>query len=289
MAKLGFNFEPSIPDLIEDRHAYFAEYRVALEDAKAAIAGEADVESDVEEDDGEMDVVILEPTLSIEPNDLPASAKAVFLAATALGWEPRAWRSRTLHKATLYKSMSESHSTGDVRYPAKEARNYFLTGKHAGGRLGFTAKWTGVDSAKMKQDWEDRAFMSSQWWAKYPKDPAGVKTGGFTDAIVYDPYGLPVEMRGDYSPSKHQRETQGEAKAALTAQGRDYDYNDGEEAVLFSKFVSNATELSGWIDQWLTMLAPTHKKLSKKVAEKAPVVPVDQGVALIEQGEWSSE
>lgn len=264
MAKLGFNFTPSTPDLIEDRSAYFAEYRIQLEAAKALVAGEVDED----EDDVETAVIVTEESQAIDAAELPTSARAIFAAADALGWRPRAWRTRTLHEATLYKSMTEAHNAGDVRWPAKEKRNYFLTGKLPAGRLGFTATWTGVDD---------------------PKKPAGQKTGSFLCATVFDPYGIPVELQASYAPSKYQNDTFGETKAERTAGSRAYEYNDGEEVDQLSRFMGSATEFSAWLDEWLTMLAPTHKKLSKKTKEKAPAVPIDQGIALIGNGEWSSE
>ena len=285
LSKLGFNFQASSPDLIEDRSAYFAEYRVALEAAKDALS-DGDIAAD--DDDDVSAVTVTEGSQPIAVDALPASAKAIFAAATALGWVPRAWRTRTLHQATIFKSTTEDHNAGDIRFPAKSRRNYFLTGKLPAGRLGFTALWSGIDDLKMQQAWDDRPFMSALWLKAVPKDPAEQKTGGFLTATIFDPYGISVELKSDYQPSKYQSDTFGKIKANYTSEHRSYDYNDGAEVDQFSKFVGNATEFTAWLDEWLTMLAPEHKKLSKALKVKEPARPVDLGLDLLTNGSWES-
>ena len=227
MGGLGFNMHPSRPDLIEDRRAYFAEYG---EQRAAAIAERADETVDPEgapADDDEARVTVTGLSVAVSLAELPAGAKAAMVAATANGWETQAWRSRTHVEATLFKSTTESHNAGDVRFAAKEYRNYFLTARApAAGRLGFTATWIGEDIT-------DKGDAQ--------------KTGGFAGATLYDPAGIETEMYFDYKETRAAVLALGAPLAKKRADMLDWTYNDQGKAMLTPTFTSASKPLLAWI------------------------------------------
>jgi hypothetical protein len=227
MASLGFNMTPSRADLIEDRHAYFAEYGAQRAAAVAERDGETvDPDDDPTEGDDEDWVIVTEPSVAVSLSEVPAGAKAAMLAAAKNGWEALAWRTRTHVEATRFKSTTETHNAGDIRFRAKDVRNYYVTAKAAGSRLGFTASWSGEDLAG-KGDAQ--------------------KTGGFSGATLYDPAGLEVELYFDYKETRASVLALGEAMAKKHADLQDWTYNDAKKTLTSTLFTNKSANLAGWI------------------------------------------
>jgi hypothetical protein len=296
MASLEWNMQPSRPGLLsEDPQAYWAEFRAQLDAAIFAKYGTSRAiigpEENTTDDGGEVRVTVTEPSVAVSLAELPAGPKAVLLAVLSLGWEAKAWRSRTYSEPTLFKSTSETHNAGDVRFPAKERRVYFVTAKSPKARLGFTATWSGIDDSKKVIARRSRGYSSAMWLSKADeKMLVDEKNASFVDAKIYDPVGVPVEMRAEYKPSRYMIDTFGESDAKRAAGMRDYDYNDGTDNFVSSKFMRTTAEFNQWLDDWLDTLQSDHKRLSRAPAVKAAPPPkqiVDAGMALLDATEWS--
>lgn len=263
MAGLGFNFHPSSPDLIGDVEAYFAEYSIQRDAAIALRDGDVDV--DLEGDEDEALIVITEPAAPVPPSELPSGAKAVFLAAVALGWQPTTWRFLSHVEPVLFKETTEEHNAGTIRFPAHDFRNYVVVAKDPAGRLGFDAAWRG-EGPKL--------------------------TGAFIEAKVRDPLGLFVENYFEYKVKTWQILLLGKRNATERAARMNYEYNDGSQHVENTVVMKQTTPFLAWIDEWLGMKAPDHKTLSKKAKATVAFVnedDLDGGLAAAELGEWSAE
>ena len=100
------------------------------------------------------------------------------------------------------------------------------------------------------------------------------KSASFIDAIVIDPLGIPTELYGDYSKSP----------AELAARCDEL-YNDGMSFLDRRHLMSTSAEFVAWLDDWAELAGiDVTRKAPRKTKEKI----VDQGIGLIEAGEWSA-
>ncbi|MET4703093.1 hypothetical protein [Frigoribacterium sp. UYMn621] len=247
MASLGFNMTPSRADLIEDRRAYFAEYGAQRAAAVAERDGETD---DAAEGDDEDQAIVTEPSIAVSLAELPTGAKAAMLAAAKNGWETQAWRTQTHVEPTFFKSTTESHNAGDIRFRAKDVRNYYVTAKAPASRLGFTASWSGENDPKRPLARLSRPYASALWLSK--KDLALLtdkpeQNGSLIGATMLDPEGIEVELYFDYKETRASVLALGPALAKKRADKLDWAYNDKSRVRMTSLFTNKSTVLVDWI------------------------------------------
>ncbi len=191
---------------------------------------------------------------------LPLGPRSVLAAAVALGWRTGAWVSRTETSPILFAAASgrgdkSSHSAGDVRFGKKITSHTLVEARAAGeARLGFAARWATV----------------------------GTKTA-FESAVIYDPVGLPTENIADYSVSEYLVKLHGPDKAEQIAWRRSAAYNDGSLRLEHSALLNSTTPFFAWVDEWLGLIAPAHKTLSRKTKETTKPGPLG-----LESNEWSN-
>lgn len=191
---------------------------------------------------------------------LSSASTPVHAAAVAMGWETRASRSSTHHTATLFVDASDDHEAGAVRYPAEDREHIWIEARYPTERLGFAAHWT---TRKGKT--------------------------AFTDAMIYDPYGMPVQNWADYEPSSNElKQEKDEPAAAYEARVRrirdhaarqSYEYNDGSSRTEHTLLITAVKEFTVWLDDWLQAMAPDflaarEAKKKKKIA--APAEPISE-------------
>ena len=239
MSSLNLSFRPSASGL--SWRDYFAEYRIAVDSALALRGGSENVEL---EDGVSESFTVTHQAAEIAATDLGSSAKGVWVAAAALGWEPRAWRSSTHHEPVLYTSSSKEYDTkqyqaGDQRFPAFDVRHFTLFAKDPQTNLGFQARWLAKLNPKTTK------------WAT-----------SFVNVTVYDPVGIPVECRADYTPTADTMKKQGKAYSVAVGERRDAEYNDGVYRIEHIHQFRTAREFTLWVDDWLARIAPGHKPLT---------------------------
>lgn len=185
---------------------------------------------------------------------LPLGPRSVVAAARALGWETRAFGSAVTFPPVKYLAASDGHEAGDVRFPVKEIEHTVIQAKAAGARLGFKATWA----------------------------TTGSKTS-FESALVYDPLGIFVEEIADYSANEYMVKLHGADEAEQIAWTRGATYNQGTLRRGFTVLYQAITPFFEWLNEWLEMQTPTHKKLGRKVKETTKPEPLALG-----DTEWSA-
>lgn len=225
----------------------------------------------VVEEERERAITVLEPNHRIDLVDLGTSPKRIFKAATALGWDVRAWCSITRVAPVLFvhgstQDAKNPHAAGDVRYEGFDARNYAIEAKHPQGSLGFRAHWQGTS--------KDKSPTSA----------------GFLYALVRDPVGVPVENWADYSPTalKQAKDEpysafQGRVRQAEeVAARRDRRYNDASSRLEKIHRFTQAGPFDLWLDDWLEMAG------LELISRKKPATKAEKNqIALTEGGEWN--
>jgi hypothetical protein len=186
---------------------------------------------------------------------LPIGPRTVRAAALALGWETRVWGSAVTLPAVGYLTASDGHQAGDIRFPAKPVEHTTIHARAGEVRLGFSAVWATI---------------------------AG-KTA-FESAVIYDPLGVFVEEIADYSVNEYMLKLHGADKAEQIAWTRSATYNTGTLRRELKRMYETTTPFFFWLDEWLDLKAPTHKRLSRKIKETTPVEAFGLGST-----EWSSK
>lgn len=95
--------------------------------------------------------------------------------------------------------------------------------------------------------------------------------GSFGDAIVRDPLGVPVELYGDYSKGPRAAECDV--------------YNDGVSYLAKTVTFFSAADFDNWVGDWMEMKG---LEVKRPAPRKKKEEPMDQGISLIETGEWSA-
>lgn len=155
---------------------------------------------------------------------LTASPKRILKRAEALGWTVQTCGAVTHHEAVLMVADGKELRRGDVKTPEHDRTHVWMRARHPGGPLGFLATWT---------------------------------DGKFVDALVLDPYGIPVENRANYLLSAAAAK-ENPTLAALRAEA-DALYNDGSTRLEKRHLFSTATDFTNWLDEWTRVLGPTLK------------------------------
>lgn len=99
---------------------------------------------------------------------------------------------------------------------------------------------------------------------------AAWKANSFSDATVRDPLGIPVELYGDYSKGPRPEECDL--------------HNDGVSYLAKMATYSSAAEFEDWLSDWQEIAGIEVKRPAPR---KKKEVAVDQGIGLVDIGEWS--
>lgn len=109
--------------------------------------------------------------------------------------------------------------------------------------------------------------------------PSGGVSYKFMDAKIIDPVGIIKNLEFDYSVNKSEAKAYGYTAEEAKKRGDrlNREYNDGAQWRLPTAWLETATELYGWIDEWLDLLKIEHKRLSPKPRAQKSLIP---------DGEW---
>lgn len=96
--------------------------------------------------------------------------------------------------------------------------------------------------------------------------PTGRASAKFTGAKVHDPIGIVRNLEFDYSINKPNAKRLGlvDAEARRIGDKRNAEYNDGGQHRFIVADMATASEMWGWIDEWLDVLKIEHKRASSK-------------------------
>ena len=96
--------------------------------------------------------------------------------------------------------------------------------------------------------------------------PTGKVSAKFAGAKVHDPIGIVRNLEFDYSINKPnaKRLMLSETEAKLRGDARNREYNDGGQHRFIVADMATASEMWGWIDEWLDVLKIEHKRASSK-------------------------
>ena len=222
---------------------------------------------EVEDEEVEAPAVVTATVDNADPATLPASARTLLKKVALLKWNVAQQRTTEVHtaavtfKANGVKPKADGTLTlkGDPKSPAKDVRHTFLAVADPSGKVGFRVAWEGTK---------------------------------FNGAIVKDPFGIPVELFTDYTPSAATKKQLGEVRATELAEHSDAAYNDGTMVLSHKKLMPTATEFGEWVDLWLKM---TGHEVKAKAPRKVKVVPVAADVlaaddaALMAGADWVAE
>jgi len=173
--------------------------------------------------------------------DLPLSPKKVFVAATKMGWDVRAWLSTGEFAPVLYKSTSKAsdkkkHSIGEELYEGFLAGLYVVEARDPETRaVGFQATFLG------------KTYFSGK-----------AKVGGsFEAARVADPVGIPHLLSATYKAipvTKAKFETERSFNDRVMASSdmakRQLGYNDGTYFYSTTHLFTTSGEFDAWLAEW---------------------------------------
>lgn len=96
--------------------------------------------------------------------------------------------------------------------------------------------------------------------------PTGKVSAKFAGAKVHDPIGIVRNLEFDYSINKPNAKRLGliETEARRIGDERNARYNDGGQHRFIVADMATASEMWGWIDEWLDVLKIEHKRASSK-------------------------
>jgi hypothetical protein len=224
-------FPSEAPEGFADWRAFF---RTAKESVRAAEEDELDDSTPQVRARREGDVA-----------DLVRGPKKVAQTALSLGWPVKVEVIEVYVPPVLFKSTTDDHRRGDVRYEEKRLTWWTLTALAPGLPLGFHAAYLETETAK-----GGRGFT-------------------FDAARAADPVGMPTPLGHHYKAGKPQRLDKRETAESLAARQREMEavaaranatYNDAADYLEHRPLFTSAKDFDLWLSDWAAMLTPTEKE-----------------------------
>ncbi len=195
------------------------------------------------------------------PDSFASSPKRILQAIEDLGWTSKAGATRVHHPDTF---LVAGDRIGELKTAAHDVEHLWIAAKHKQSITGFIAHWT-----------DNR----------------------FTDAVLIDPIGIPMENWVDYkAPSitrgKDETEQSFERRTLRAEQDtyrQNYEYNDGSSRLEHKRLVDSANEFNQWMNDWLELWAPGAKLLTIRASRKK-VAPTTEQIneAILAGEEWAA-